>query len=364
VANPIRSASPLPCPPTSPCCCGGNLASERPAQCSTWQRPLGCRAEVVIASIREPSDFAGLPVVDGAELVRFAPPRWAERLSAEGRGVLFLDELTTAPPAVQAALLRVVFERAVGDLELPPDVVILAAANPTGTAANGWDLTAPAGKPLLPPRLGTRSVRMVRGCPRRLRGGTHPRGEPGSRTRKPIPTFGAHFCIRRDPSPPLPPSPFQLPRRWPSMPSPRTWEMAATLLAHCELGAVPTTVTTHLLRGAVGPGAAAEYLAWQSDLALPDPEAVPRRPPQFCAARARRSGLRGVVRDRCRGAVEQLGAALGGRLGRNRCRLRWRERRYRRRRHSSAGFQPADRRTTIARGPGQDGSGASVGRPL
>jgi hypothetical protein len=51
--------------------------------------------EVVIASIREPSDFAGLPIVaDGG--VRFAPPRWARRLAAAGHDILFLDEISTA----------------------------------------------------------------------------------------------------------------------------------------------------------------------------------------------------------------------------------------------------------------------------
>ena len=34
-----------------------------------------------------------------------------------GVGLLFLDELTTAPPAVQAAMLRVVLERVVGDAQ-------------------------------------------------------------------------------------------------------------------------------------------------------------------------------------------------------------------------------------------------------
>src|SRR5438094_5905781 len=81
--------------------------------------------ETVIASIREPSDFAGLPIVaDGA--VRFAPPTWARRLAESGRegGLLFLDEISTAPPAVQAALLRVVLERVVGDLTLPDNVAV------------------------------------------------------------------------------------------------------------------------------------------------------------------------------------------------------------------------------------------------
>ncbi|MGB8879291.1 MAG: MoxR family ATPase, partial [Solirubrobacteraceae bacterium] len=98
--------------------------------------------ETVIGSIREPSDFAGLPVViDGS--VRLSPPAWATRLSASGVGLLFLDELTTAPPAVQAAMLRVVLERVVGDARLPPGVRVVAAANPPDEAADGWELAAP-----------------------------------------------------------------------------------------------------------------------------------------------------------------------------------------------------------------------------
>src|ERR687886_3003674 len=103
---------------------------------------MGWPCEVVIASIREPSDFAGLPVVSNGH-VRFAPPRWAQRLGAAGHGILFLDEIPTAPPAVQAALLRVVLERVVGDLELPAEVAVVAAANPPEQASDGWDLSAP-----------------------------------------------------------------------------------------------------------------------------------------------------------------------------------------------------------------------------
>lgn len=72
--------------------------------------PPGHPVEVVIAAIREPSDFAGLPVVVDGE-VRFAPPASAQRLANAGHGLLFLDEISTAPldeisaapPAVQAA---------------------------------------------------------------------------------------------------------------------------------------------------------------------------------------------------------------------------------------------------------------------
>src|SRR5260370_24356120 len=103
---------------------------------------MGRPCETVIASIREPSDFAGLPVVTG-DTVRFAPPSWAARLAAAGTGLLFLDELTTAPPAVQAALLRVVLERTVGDLALPGDVAGGAPADPPEQGPGGWGLSAP-----------------------------------------------------------------------------------------------------------------------------------------------------------------------------------------------------------------------------
>src|SRR4051795_8241763 len=107
----------------------------------------GLPCETVIASIREPADFAGLPVVisnvDGPSAVELAAPRWALRLAEAGTGVLFFDEVSTAPPAVQAALLRVVLERTVGDLTLPDGVSVVAAANPPEQAADGWDLSAP-----------------------------------------------------------------------------------------------------------------------------------------------------------------------------------------------------------------------------
>src|SRR4051812_25202050 len=102
--------------------------------------------ETVIASIHEPSDFAGLPVVGddpGTRGVPMAPPDWAVRAATAGRGLVFFDELSSAPPAVQAALLRVVLERRVGSLTLPEPVRVVAAANPPSSAADGWHLSPP-----------------------------------------------------------------------------------------------------------------------------------------------------------------------------------------------------------------------------
>ena len=59
--------------------------------------------------------------------------------------------------------------------------------------------------------------------------------------------------------------------RWPS---PRSWEMAARLIAAAEVsGAGRRRRRRYWWRAPIGPGAAAEFLAWREDMDLPDPEA-------------------------------------------------------------------------------------------
>jgi len=96
----------------------------------------------LIASIHDPTDFSGLPIHKKG-MVRYAIPEWVKKFEKQEEGLLFLDELTTAPPAVQAALLRVVLERKVGFHTLPDKVRIVAAANPPNLMTGGWDLSPP-----------------------------------------------------------------------------------------------------------------------------------------------------------------------------------------------------------------------------
>jgi len=104
--------------------------------------PSALHLETLIASIREPADFLGFPIPDG-ESIRYAVAKWAQEVVERGEGLVFLDELNTAPPAVQAALLRVVLDGVVGDTELPKRVRFIAAQNSTEDAAGGWDLAPP-----------------------------------------------------------------------------------------------------------------------------------------------------------------------------------------------------------------------------
>ena len=235
--------------------------------------------ETVIASIREPSDFAGLPVVTG-DVVRFAPPLWAIRLAEAGTGVLFLDELSTAPPAVQAALLRVVLERTVGDLTLPDDVAVVAAANPPEQAADGWDLSAPLANRLCHLSWET----SPRGIAEGLASGWAPppvpllpagwtAGEPLNKS-----MVAAFLQVRPALAIAPPDNASEAGRGWPS---PRTWEMAARLMTAAEAAKATDQARSALIRGAVGDGAGVEFLAWLVEMDLPDPEEVLANPAAF-----------------------------------------------------------------------------------
>jgi hypothetical protein len=240
---------------------------------------MGLPCETVIASIREPSDFAGLPIVVG-DSVRFAPPLWARRLAEAGHGLLFLDELSTAPPAVQAALLRVVLERSVGDLTLPDQVAVVAAANPPEQAADGWDLSAPLANRLC--HLSWLAV--PRAVADGLAGGfaapVVPLLPDGWQTEEILARglVAAFLQVRPALACAPPAEAGAAGRGWPS---PRTWEMTARLMAAATVAGASLDARSALVTGAVGEGAGVELLAWLIEMDLPDPEAALADPASF-----------------------------------------------------------------------------------
>ncbi|MER6348055.1 AAA family ATPase [Streptomyces sp. NPDC001595] len=271
----------------------------------------------VIASVHEPTDFSGLPIVGDDPAVRgvpMAPPQWAVELVRAGRGLLFLDELSTATPAVQAALLRVVLERKVGALQLPPGVRIVAAANPRASAADGWELSPP---------LANRFVHLywvhdrevvVRGL-----GGVWPRAELPRLAPELLPEAVAYarraVCGFLEARPTLI---HRLPstetRRGGAWPSPRSWEAAMTLLAFGTAASVSREVLALLVRGAVGDGPGLELLAHLDRMDLPDPETLLADP--AAAELPERGDLR-------QAALEAVVAAVGARPERERWEAGW-----------------------------------------
>jgi hypothetical protein len=91
----------------------------------------------------EPTDIKGIPYynADQGKMV-WAPPSELPT-DPESTAVIFLDELNSAPPAVQAAAYQLILNRRVGTYELPKGVDVVAAGNREGDRGVTYRMPAP-----------------------------------------------------------------------------------------------------------------------------------------------------------------------------------------------------------------------------
>ena len=100
-------------------------------------KQLGEELEAHVIDVRlslwEPTDIKGIPYFDSVnETMKWAPPSElpnAEMAKKHKIIVLFLDEMNSAAPSVQAAAYQLILNRRVGTYHLPDNVVIVAAGN-------------------------------------------------------------------------------------------------------------------------------------------------------------------------------------------------------------------------------------------
>ena len=229
----------------------------------------------IIASIHDPTDFSGLPIAKG-DMVKYAIPEWVAAFEETGQGILFLDELTTAPPSVQAALLRVVLERKVGFHKLPDGVRIVAAANPPDLMTGGWELSPPLRNRFLHVQWSLQTAAykdaLTNGYPEAELPTISPEEHTVALHRYRVLLKG---FLNIKPSL-LSASPEN--NRY-GFASPRAWDMACALMASAAvLGLDPiknvntkSTVFVELLSGCVGEGIAANFLGYLRTIKMPNP---------------------------------------------------------------------------------------------
>lgn len=100
---------------------------------------LGIQLTDLRLSQLAPTDLRGLPVPQDG-IVRWFPPEFLPR---EGRGILFLDELNMAPPALQGVAQQLILDRRVGNYRVPDGWFIWAAGNRKEDRASVFDMPAP-----------------------------------------------------------------------------------------------------------------------------------------------------------------------------------------------------------------------------
>ena len=78
-------------------------------------------------ALMDPTDLKGIPFYDKeSHTALWAPPAFLPRA---GSGILFLDELNSAAPSVQASAYQLILDRKVGEYSLPDGWAIVAAGN-------------------------------------------------------------------------------------------------------------------------------------------------------------------------------------------------------------------------------------------
>ncbi|NTU85948.1 MAG: MoxR family ATPase [Chloroflexales bacterium] len=186
-----------------------------------------------------PTDLRGLPVPEGG-VSRWYPPEFLPR---DGRGILFLDELNMAPPAMQGMAQQLILDRRVGSYEVPAGWFIWAAGNRKEDRAAVFDMPAPLANRFVhlevePDFDNFKAYALERGLHEQIIA---------------FLSFRSALLHRMDP-------------QQPAWPSPRSWEMASRLHG-AGLDIAPV----------VGPGAAAEFRAFVSLYAtMVDMEAILR----------------------------------------------------------------------------------------
>lgn len=90
-------------------------------------------------SLFDPTDLKGIPYFDNHS-ASWAAPSFLPR---DGEGILFLDELNLAAPAVQASAYQLILDRRVGEYVLPDGWAMVAAGNREGDRGIVYKLPSP-----------------------------------------------------------------------------------------------------------------------------------------------------------------------------------------------------------------------------
>ncbi|WP_353661395.1 MoxR family ATPase [Hydrogenimonas sp. SS33] len=201
-------------------------------------------------SLLDPTDLRGIPFFDQqAKQAVWAPPAFLPDGSV-AEGILFLDELNTAAPMVQASAYQLILDRKIGEYELPGGWAIVAAGNREGDRGVVYRMPAP---------LANRFVHLeMESDPQQWRRWALVRGVD--------PSIVGFIAARPDAL-----FMFDAKSAHRSFATPRSWEYVDRILKSTP----ERELLMPLIAGSIGEELAAEFLSWRAAAdELPDVEAV------------------------------------------------------------------------------------------
>lgn len=261
-------------------------------------RAIGARLIQIGAPGSEPPDFNGTPVVReaGGEILIDEVAKWwaveAIRAARQGEKIIILidDVSATGNAATMAALQRVVLDRRMGSLALPPGVGLVMTANPADVVGGAFEFAAPLANRLLHIYATIDYTNPSPFIDWMIGGGSSFQPHvlpPGWVERIPEAKAMVAAFIRSNPSAiHIRPKEDQAFGPWPS---PRTWHMTAMVLAAVWALELPDPQSGQLLSmlasGLVGPAAAGQFIHWLANQDLPGPEEILKNPGQIAGMR-------------------------------------------------------------------------------
>lgn len=252
-------------------------------------RAMGLPCETLSPGERGEGAFGVVPVpMKTATGVVLGYPRPDWTVNVDPAGLVFVDEMTTAPPALQPPLMGLLLARRIGGFTFGPRVRVFGAANPPELAAGGFDLAAPVANRLGhldwgAPTVDEHAAFMMRG--ETGNGGVKladPRialdeeervmkswPEPWARARGLEVSF-----LKARPNVKNMCPPAGDPKGSRGWPSDRSWEAATRALAAAEVHGLNDVDKEVFVASFVGEGPASEMFAFAEANDLPDPARV------------------------------------------------------------------------------------------
>lgn len=194
----------------------------------------------------DPTDIRGVIVPDMTQgIATWLAPEWLPR-NSDWAGIMFFDEMNLAPMLVQAALYQLVWDRCIGDYELPRRAMVVAAGNRKEDGAPAHNMPAPLRNRFVHITFDTNLVDWSNWA---INAGVVP--EVIAYNNWKTETFAPAFNSSNTEN---------------AFPSPRTWEFVSRLLSKNSQGMnyyqQNDEYIRELIAGCVGKGAASEFLSF------------------------------------------------------------------------------------------------------
>ena len=226
-----------------------------------YLNPVSGKKERKVFDVRlallDPTDLRGIPYYDPeAKTARWGQSCILPMLGREEDedAVLFLDEINSAPPVIQAAAYQLVLDRKVGEYELPKAVTIIAAGNRQSDKGVTFQMPTPLLNRFAHVDFDVSNEDWINFA---VGAGIHP-------------SIIGFIDFKKDML-----NKFDSRGKSTAFATPRAWAFLDRVLRAAEAAGTKETMVRKLAEGIVGEGAAVEFMSYRKSAEkLPNPDSI------------------------------------------------------------------------------------------